>query len=75
MTQLKFWKTTPFNQLAIGQWESLRDGCGKCCVRKLEDADTCVVYSTDVSCKLLDCQTAKCLDMLSEKNMPRLVCC
>ena len=58
--QTKFWKTTPLDQLDEGQWESLCDGCGKCCVLKLEDADTGVVHYTDVSCKLLDCQTARC---------------
>ena len=58
--QSKFWKTIPLDQLDKNQWESLCDGCGKCCVLKLEDADTGVIHFTDVSCKLLDCQTARC---------------
>ena len=60
MPQNHFWKTTPLNQLKKKQWESLCDGCGKCCVLKLEDFDTGDVHYTDVSCRLLDCQTARC---------------
>lgn len=56
----EFWKTTPLDQLEKHQWESLCDGCGKCCVLKLEDVDTGDVHYTNVSCKLLDCQTARC---------------
>jgi uncharacterized cysteine cluster protein YcgN (CxxCxxCC family) len=68
LSQNKFWKTKPLDQLDKGQWESLCDGCGKCCVLKLEDADTGVVYHTDVSCKLLDCQTAKCTKYAERKT-------
>jgi uncharacterized cysteine cluster protein YcgN (CxxCxxCC family) len=60
LPQNQFWKTIPLDQLKKKQWESLCDGCGKCCVLKLEDADTGDVHYTDVSCKLLNCQTAKC---------------
>ncbi len=60
MPKNEFWKTTPLHQLDKHQWESLCDGCGKCCVLKLEDIDNGDVHYTDVSCKLLDCQTAKC---------------
>jgi uncharacterized cysteine cluster protein YcgN (CxxCxxCC family) len=60
LPQNQFWKTIPLDQLEKKQWESLCDGCGKCCVLKLEDADTGDVHYTDVSCKLLNCQTAKC---------------
>ena len=74
MPETKFWKTTPLNQLDKAQWESLCDGCGKCCVLKLEDADTRVIYHTDVSCKLLDCQTAKCTKYAErEKHVPDCV--
>ena len=68
MPQTKFWKATPLDQMDEGQWESLCDGCGKCCVLKLEDADTGVVHYTDVSCKLLDCQTARCTKYAERKK-------
>ena len=68
MFQKQFWKTTPLEQLNKDQWESLCDGCGKCCVLKLEDVDTGDIHYTDVGCKLLDCQTAKCTNYADRKK-------
>ena len=68
MPETKFWKAIPLDQLDKAQWESLCDGCGKCCVLKLEDADTGVIHHTDVSCKLLDCQTARCTKYAERKK-------
>lgn len=55
----RFWEA-PIDTLDRGQWEALCDGCGKCCVHKLEDEDTGELLATNVSCRLLDRRTAQC---------------
>jgi uncharacterized protein len=57
----RFWER-PLAKLDRGQWEALCDGCGKCCLHKVEDEDTGKVYPTNVACKLLDLGTARCSD-------------
>jgi len=63
-----FWQHIPLDEMTSTQWESLCDGCGKCCVLKLEDVDTNNIYYTDVGCKLLDCETARCRDYQNRKE-------
>lgn len=58
----RFWETTPLEAMTREQWESVCDGCGKCCVHKLEDADTGEIHLTNVACKLLDRTSARCSD-------------
>ena len=55
-----FWTTTPLDQMTPAQWESLCDGCGRCCLHKLRDEDTEVVSHTNVSCRLLDTHSCRC---------------
>lgn len=57
----KFW-LLPLEELDSEEWEALCDGCGKCCVVKLEDEDTGELFYTDVACSLLDHQTCRCTD-------------
>lgn len=57
-----FWKQYSLDQLNQAEWEALCDGCGLCCLVKLEDEETAEVAYTKVSCKLLDCKTARCSD-------------
>ena len=54
-----FW-TRPLHTLTPREWEALCDGCGKCCLNKLEDADTGQVFFTRIACRLLDDETCRC---------------
>ena len=58
----EFWKTTPLSQMSTEQWESLCDGCGQCCLVKLEDTDSGEIYYTDVVCHLIDQHSCRCAD-------------
>jgi uncharacterized cysteine cluster protein YcgN (CxxCxxCC family) len=55
-----FWKTKKLGQMTKAEWESLCDGCGKCCLNKLIDADTDELFFTNVACKLLDTKSCQC---------------
>ena len=56
----EFWKRKPLKSLTSEEWEALCDGCGKCCLNKLEDEDTGEVALTRIACRLLDDQSCKC---------------
>lgn len=55
-----FWQTKTLSEMTAGEWESLCDGCGLCCLIRLEDEDTGEVIPTRVHCKLLDAGTCQC---------------
>jgi uncharacterized protein len=55
-----FWTDIRLADMSDSQWESLCDGCGKCCLIRLEDEDTGDIHTTDVSCKLLDGASCRC---------------
>jgi len=57
-----FWKTKDLLQLTHHEWESLCDGCGLCCLQKLEDKKTGRIDYTNVSCYLLDTERCRCRD-------------
>ena len=57
----RFWEL-PLEALDRTEWEALCDGCGKCCLHKLEDGVTGEMYPTNVACKLLDRRSSRCSD-------------
>ncbi len=77
---VRFWDK-PIGALNRDEWEALCDGCGKCCLHKLEDEETGDVWRTNVACRLLDLSTGRCADYRHRKAMvpdclrltPRLV--
>jgi uncharacterized cysteine cluster protein YcgN (CxxCxxCC family) len=56
----RYWETTPLTKMTPAEWEALCDGCGKCCLNKLEDEETGEVALTRVACRLLDDATCRC---------------
>jgi len=56
----RFWETTPLDRMTRDQWEALCDGCGKCCMNKLEDEDTQEVALTRIACRLFDDTSCRC---------------
>ena len=63
-----FWETTALADMTLEQWESLCDGCGRCCLHKLRDADTDELAFTDVSCRMLDTNTCQCRDYVNRRQ-------
>ena len=55
-----YWETKPLQALSAMEWETLCDGCGRCCLEKLENKKTGKVYFTAVACRLLDLTTCRC---------------
>jgi uncharacterized protein len=57
-----FWRRKSLEEMTDSEWESLCDGCGKCCLNKLEEEGTDRTFYTDVGCRLLDGETCRCRD-------------
>src|ERR1035437_1779258 len=57
-----FWQTKRLDEMTREEWESLCDGCGRCCLHKLRDEDTNALTFTNVACRLLDLGSCRCGD-------------
>ncbi|RVV99124.1 YcgN family cysteine cluster protein [Mesobaculum littorinae] len=80
----RYWDTTPLDQMTPREWEALCDGCGKCCLNKLEDEETGEVALTRISCRLFDDGSCRCAQyeirkqfvpecvVLSPRNLPEV---
>ena len=67
LPDLPFWKAKSLSEMTRSEWESLCDGCGRCCLHKLRDDDTDEIHWTEVACRLLDTSTALCSDYATRR--------
>ena len=70
----EFWKEKQLSEMDKQEWESLCDGCARCCLHKLEDEDTGDVFYTRIVCQYLDQESCSCTDYANRnKNVPNCV--
>lgn len=60
MAKEPFWKTKTLDEMSEAEWESLCDGCGRCCLVKVDHPNGLGVLTTTVACQLLDISSCRC---------------
>ena len=65
---MTFWQEKSLVEMSEQEWESLCDGCGKCCLHKLQDADTDEILYTNVACRMLDLEKGGCKKYADRKR-------
>ena len=66
---IPFWQRKSLAEMTDSEWESLCDGCGRCCLNKLRDADTDEIIFTNLACKQLDLRSCRCKDYANRKDI------
>ncbi len=65
----RFWERIALGEMRPAEWEALCDGCGKCCLNKLEDEDTGEIAFTNIACRLFDNDTCQCGNYAIRKQL------
>jgi uncharacterized protein len=66
-TALPFWEAKTLEAMSPAEWEALCDGCGQCCLLKVEEEETGMVFITEIACRLLDTRSCRCSDYGSRR--------